>query len=63
MLQSVSIANGMVQAGERIVDRGEIIDNHTYNVLRSLKAIHEAKTGARRHKASYWPGNSCSSSD
>lgn len=29
MLQSVSIANGMVQAGERIVDRGEIIDNHT----------------------------------
>ncbi len=26
---SVSIANGMVQAGERIVDRGEIIDNHT----------------------------------
>lgn len=35
----------MVQAGERIVDRGEIIDNHTYNVLRSLKAIHEAKTG------------------
>ena len=45
MLQGVSIANGMVQAGERIVDRGEIIDNHTYNVLRSLKAIHEAKTG------------------
>ena len=39
------LANGMVQAGERIVDRGEIIDNHTYNVLRSLKAIHEAKTG------------------
>lgn len=55
MLQGVSIANGMVQAGERIVDRGEIIDNHTYNVLRSLKAIHEAKTGARRRKASYWP--------
>ena len=44
MLQE-SIANGMVQTGERIVDRGEIIDNHTYNVLRSLKAIHEAKTG------------------
>ena len=45
MLQSVSLASGMVQAGERIVDRGEIIDNHTYNVLRSLKSIHEAKTG------------------
>lgn len=45
MLQSVSLANGMVQVGERIVDRGEIIDNHTYNVLRSLKIIHEVKTG------------------
>lgn len=44
-LQSVSLANGMVQAGERIVDRGEIIDNHTYNVLRSLKTVHESKAG------------------
>ena len=45
LLQSVPIANGMVQAGERIVDRGEIIDNHTYNVLRSLKIVHEQKSG------------------
>ena len=45
ILNSIPLANGMIQAGERIVDRGEIIDNHTYNVLRSLKAIHEAKTG------------------
>ena len=29
LLQSVPIASGMVQAGERIVARGEIIDNHT----------------------------------
>ena len=45
LLQSVSIASGMVQAGERIVDRREIIDNHTYNVLRSLKIVHEQKSG------------------
>ena len=45
MLQGVSLASGMVQAGERIVDRGEIVDHHTYNVLRSLKIIHETKTG------------------
>lgn len=45
LLQSVPIASGMVQAGERIVDRGEIIDNHTYNVLRSLKIVHEQKSG------------------
>jgi putative nucleotidyltransferase with HDIG domain len=45
LLQSIPIANGMVQAGERIVDRGEIVDKHTYNVLRSLKMVHETKTG------------------
>jgi putative nucleotidyltransferase with HDIG domain len=45
LLQNVSIASGMVQAGERIVDRGEIVDTHTYNVLRSLKMVHESKIG------------------
>lgn len=44
-LQSVPLASGMVQAGERIVDRGEIIDNHTYNVLRSMKILYETKAG------------------
>lgn len=51
MLQSVSLANGMVQAGERIVDRGEIIDNHTYNVLRSLKMVHESKAGGNQRQS------------
>lgn len=51
ILQSVSISNGMVQAGERIVDRGEIIDNHTYNVLRSLKTVHESKTGGTQRQS------------
>jgi len=49
LLQSIPIANGMVQAGERIVDRGEIVDTHTYNVLRSLKIVHETKTGGNQH--------------
>lgn len=44
-LQSIPLASGMVQAGERIVDRGEIIDNHTYNVLRSMKILYESKAG------------------
>lgn len=51
ILQSVSIANGMVQAGERIVDRGEIVDNHTYNVLRSLKIVHESKSGGSQRQS------------
>lgn len=51
LLQSVSLANGMVQAGERIVDRGEIIDTHTYNVLRSLKTVHESKSGGTQRQS------------
>lgn len=51
ILQSVSIANGMVQASERIVDRGEIVDNHTYNVLRSLKIVHESKSGGSQRQS------------
>jgi putative nucleotidyltransferase with HDIG domain len=40
----------MVQAGERIVDRGEIVDNRTYNILRSLKIVHESKTGGNQRQ-------------
>jgi uncharacterized domain HDIG len=50
LIHSVSIANGMVQVGERIVDRGEIVSNHTYNVLSSLKTVYESKTDGTRNK-------------
>jgi putative nucleotidyltransferase with HDIG domain len=50
LLNGVSIASGMVQAGERIVDRGEIVDNRTYNILRSLKIVYESKTGGNRRQ-------------
>jgi putative nucleotidyltransferase with HDIG domain len=46
MVANLSVSNGVVQAGERIVDRGEIIDEHTYAVLRSLKIVHESRTAA-----------------
>lgn len=49
-LQGISISNGMVQAGERIVDRGEIVDTHTYNILRSLKIVHESRLGGGRQQ-------------
>ena len=51
MLRGVALASGMVQAGERIVDRGEIVDNHTYNVLRSLKIVHETKSGGAQRQS------------
>ncbi len=50
-IQSIPLSSGLVQAGERIVDRGEIVDSHIYSVLRSLKTIHETRSGgAQRQK-------------
>ena len=49
-IQNIPLSSGIVQAGERIVDRGEIIDSHIYSVLRSLKTVHETKSGGdQRH--------------
>lgn len=50
LLGSVPISAGMIQAGERIVDRGEIIDAKTYNVLRSMKIIHESRSGGAQRQ-------------
>ena len=49
-IQSIPLSSGIVQAGERIVDRGEVIDSHTYSVLRSLKTIHETKSGGAQRQ-------------
>lgn len=47
-MQKVTLSTGIVQAGERIVDRGEVVDERTYNILRSLKIVHETKSGGNR---------------
>ncbi|WP_321478626.1 HDIG domain-containing metalloprotein [uncultured Bacteroides sp.] len=36
-LDNYSWANGVVQSGQKIVDRGEIISQETYNILKSLQ--------------------------
>ena len=36
-LASLSTSTGMVQQGERIIGRGEIVTPHIYNILRSLR--------------------------
>jgi len=46
LLGALSLTSGMVQVGERIVDRGEIIDSETYNILRSLKIVYEQRSGS-----------------
>lgn len=37
VLDNYSWATGMVQSGQKIIDRGEIIDEPTYNILESLR--------------------------
>lgn len=37
LINNYSYATGMVQSGQKIIDRGEIVDPHTYRVLESLR--------------------------
>ena len=56
MLESIPLATGIVQAGERIIDRGVIVDQHTYDALRSLKTMYEKSAGTTQRKASLFTG-------
>ncbi len=56
LLQQISPSNGMVQAGERIVDRGEIIDKKTFDILSSLKRVSEDRTGNLNRQARFLVG-------
>ncbi len=46
MLETVSLTSGMVQRGERIVDRGEIISPEAFRILSSLKKVAETRREA-----------------
>ncbi len=37
LLSGISWATGYVMSGQKIIDRGEIIDQHTFNILNSLR--------------------------
>lgn len=52
LLQQLSLTSGLVQAGERIIDKGEIIDYKTYKILKSLKTITERDQISDRND--YW---------
>ena len=56
LLQSISISSGIVQAGERIVDRGDVVDGRTFKMLRSLKIVHETKSGGNQRQWIIWVG-------
>jgi cyclic-di-AMP phosphodiesterase PgpH len=50
MLNDISLARGMVQAGERIVSRGDLITNEVFQILESLRREYETMLrGANLH--------------
>lgn len=46
ILKRLSLTSGMVQTGERIIDRGEIVSPETFLMLKSLKIEYEKKRGS-----------------
>lgn len=50
-LEEISVEQGMVQAGERIVTTGDIVTPEIYMQLSSLKRIYESKTGTTTESA------------
>ncbi len=46
LLSTVSPAKGMVQNGQKIVDRGEIINEQTYDILNSLRQAWEKRSNS-----------------
>jgi len=51
LLKNLSMTSGMVQTGQRIIDRGEIITPANYLELRSLKIEYEKRKGAIQQSA------------
>ncbi len=49
-IQQVSPSRGMVQAGERIIDRGEIVTPQIFEVLNSLKLETDERSGRTGNK-------------
>lgn len=45
LLAQVSITSGLVQAGDRIVDRGQYVDDKVFKVLESFRKAYELKLG------------------
>lgn len=46
LLKNISLTSGMVQSGQRIIDRGEIITAETYLELQSLKIEYEKRNSS-----------------
>lgn len=45
LLSQVSLTTGLVQAGERIVDKGQIVDDQVFKELESFRKAYESRLG------------------
>lgn len=50
LLSNISWANGFVLNGQKIIDRGEIVDQQTYNILESLRKEWEKRSDSVQEK-------------
>lgn len=50
LLSTISYTSGMVQTGERIVDKGEVIDYKTFKKLESYKQAYEVRLGTSEQR-------------
>lgn len=51
LLNSISYASGMVMSGQKIIDRGDIITQDTYNILASYLKESQQRTGTSKQEA------------
>ncbi len=49
LLNEISLTRGMIQKGERIISKGEVIDNGKYQILESLRQEYKTKSGGKGH--------------
>ena len=56
LLSSISLTEGVVQAGEKIIDTGEIVSEHTYQILESLRRTIEEQNISHRQSFTFTIG-------
>lgn len=56
LIGSISLSKGMVQRGERIISRGDLVDSHMFKILESLRREYETSTGGITGMRLVWVG-------
>jgi membrane-associated HD superfamily phosphohydrolase len=49
LLDEISLTHGMIQEGERIISKGDVISTSKFQILESLRREYESKVGGQTH--------------